>query len=796
MSENALSATAILEAALQMADLGIPVFPCGKDKKPITSHGFKDATTDRSQIEKWWSQHADAMIGVPTGIASGIDVLDLDNKNGKDGFAAVPDWQQRSPIVVRTPSGGAHAWFKSTGTLRNSASKIAPGVDTRGNGGYVIAPPSMNGVAAYRFERGGLEDVKILPEFPADLRDRIEVRPQPAPITIRKVTSTHGIAEVSLAATAELDAACAEMANSREGNRNADLNRLTFLMGQLVGSGRLTEEIVEERLGAAASGAGLPDGEISVTIRSGLAAGKKSPRFPTIFVVQGKIAENIDFAEAEMMAAGLPIFQRAGQLVTPVVSTLPAADDRKTDVVLLSSMGASNVVYQLNKHAAVFKKYNERKKAFLPTDPPISVASGLVHKGQWSFPRVAGVVTTPTMRPDGSILDHPGYDPATQLLFVPDQSVEVPPIKVEPSREDAEQALDLLRDLLGEFPLESATDRAVALAALMTPVLRGAFDVGPMFLIIAHDAGSGKSYLVNLAGAIAMGKRCPVITSVKNEEEMEKRLGALILQGSPMISLDNCSHDLGGDLLCQITEQQLVRVRILGKSEVPECEWRGTMFGTGNNVTLVGDMTRRGLSCNLDAGMERPELRAFKSDPVKTVMANRGDYIAAAITIARAWRVSGEPEQGSPLASYGLWSKAVRQPLMWLGETDPVKSMDALRQEDPERVAAHELIALWKISLASGVSYSAAELVRAAEETKVTSVMTTGHADWTYVRPELRQLLLNQAGNIKGQIDTKRVGQWLARLRGKVHGSHRIDLVRESSHGTKYLLRGIKVGGM
>ena len=262
-----------------------------------------------------------------------------------------------------------------------------------------------------------------------------------------------------------------------------------------------------------------------------------------------------------------------------------------------------------------------------------------------------------------------------------------------------------------------------------------------------------------------------------------------------MISLDNCSDDIGGDLLCQITEQQLVRIRILGKSDVPECEWRGTMFGTGNNVTLVGDITRRGLVSNLDANTERPELRTFKSDPIKTVLAHRGTYVAAAITIARAWRVSGEPEIGSPIASYGLWSKAVRQPLMWLGEADPVKSMDVLRQEDPERVAARELIALWKKDLVPGVPYSAAELVKAADETQVTSVMATGQADWIYARSELRQLLLRQAGTFKGQIETRRIGQWLARLRGKVHGDHRIDLVRESSHGDKYLLRDIRVEG-
>ena len=98
---------------------------------------------------------ADAMIGMPTGPASGVDVLDLDfdDGKGKNGLAEVPDWQDRSPIIVRTPRGGAHLWFKSDGTIRNTTDTIALGVDTRGAGGYVIVPPSKNGAAAYRFEK-------------------------------------------------------------------------------------------------------------------------------------------------------------------------------------------------------------------------------------------------------------------------------------------------------------------------------------------------------------------------------------------------------------------------------------------------------------------------------------------------------------------------------------------------------------------------------------------------------------------------------------------------------------------
>jgi hypothetical protein len=187
--------TSILTAALEYAAKGLPVFPCKRtDKRPLTKNGFKDATTDPDQIRAWWKQWPDAMIGMPTGKVSGIDVADLDVKKGKNGFAAIPDWKDRSPIIVRTPTDpklhtdgapdeGGHLWFKSNGAIKGTTDTIAVGVDTRGAGGYVIAPPSMNGFGAYRFEKSGLDEIANLPTFPADLAARCikKARPKAEP---------------------------------------------------------------------------------------------------------------------------------------------------------------------------------------------------------------------------------------------------------------------------------------------------------------------------------------------------------------------------------------------------------------------------------------------------------------------------------------------------------------------------------------------------------------------------------------------------------------------------------------
>jgi len=514
----------------------------------------------------------------------------------------------------------------------------------------------------------------------------------------------------------------------------------------------------------------------------------------TIHIVKGEIARVVDEAEAALLAVAdvVPIMVRAGMLVQPIIDQLPASHDRTTDVTLLKPLTNANVVYLLNKYAATFGQYDGRSKKWLVIDPPPNVATQLLQKGQWRFPKVAGVITAPTLRPDGSILDQPGYDPATQLWYAPDGALTMPPRKKNSSREDAEQALALFDDLHSGFPFVSKVDRSVALAGQLTSVLRGAFDVAPMHLFRAHDVGSGKSLLADLMSTVARGLPCPVITFVKSVEEMEKRLGALVLEGVPMISLDNCSGNIGGDLLCQMTERPLVRIRILGKSEAPECEWRGVLFATGNNITLVGDITRRGLIANLDPKCERPELRSFSFDPIERVLNDRGAYIAAAITIAHAYIAAGRPHVcKTPLGSYEQWSRTVRSPLVWLGREDPVDSMEEVREEDPERRALHSLVELWRNYLTLGLSYSASELVFRANEL-ANPISKHGEPEQE-PQTELRELLLQQAGTPRGEISTKTLGNWLMSVHGRVYNGMCIELAKQSSHhGNRYALVEVK----
>lgn len=507
-----------------------------------------------------------------------------------------------------------------------------------------------------------------------------------------------------------------------------------------------------------------------------------------IELVAGEVSRIVDETQRAIVAARRPVFVRGGILVEPIRTEYPTIGDETTTVTVFRAIAIENLRYMVNKHGVKYMQWNDKRKKLVKVDPPDKVMATMVKLGHWIFPKVSGIINSPTLRPDGSVLSEKGYDKATQLWCWPDNSLKLPEMSAKPTKKEATAALELLKDLLVGFAFQSDLDRSVALAAILTTILRGAFDIAPMTLFLAHMAGTGKSYLVDLISTIARGRPCPVITASRDEIEMDKRIGSLLIESTPMISIDNLSFDLKGDLLCQMCTQQTVKVRVLGKSETPDCEWKGSLFATGNNVNLSGDMTRRGLICNMDAGMERPELREWDFSPIDRVLKNRGAYVAAVLTIARAYVIGGKVERVQRIGSYGQWSKFVREPLIWLGEEDPVKSMEQAFKNDPNKEAAEMLVAQWKEHLGTEESYKVTEIIDKARETRPSAVMGVGTNDWEHVRPDFFDVLLERCGE-RGNIDVRKFGFWLRSLRGQIYSGYRIVVgTKDDKHGNKWKL--------
>lgn len=464
-------------------------------------------------------------------------------------------------------------------------------------------------------------------------------------------------------------------------------------------------------------------------------------------------------AERAMHGAGLPLYRRGAMLVRPLVLDAHTFGGRRVKTIGLIA-APTILLRSYMGQAAGFEKFDGRGKAWVSCKPPIDIAELILGRaGHWPFEEIRGVLAAPSMRPDGSILHRPGFDPATGMFLVDPPAM--PDIPEQPTHQDARQALAVLDSLLESFPWQGDDDsRAVGLSMLVSPIMRASLPTVPMHCVSAPAPGSGKSYLCDLAAAIATGFPCVVMAAGRDEEELEKRLSAVLLDGLPMAAVDNISSALGGDFLCQMLDRPMIKVRVLGKSEGPKLEPRLILFATGNNLTLVGDIGRRAVIAHLDAACENPHQRTFKDDPLARILRDCGAYIAAALTLCRAFKMSGESGEAR-LASFEHWSDTVRSAIRWAGGGDAVRTMATIADDDPAREHHAAVLAVWdKVFGTDEVSVT--DIVkRALERNQIGGL----------VLPDLHDVLMAVAATrSRGTLDNRRLGYWLRQHRDKVLG--------------------------
>ncbi len=495
---------------------------------------------------------------------------------------------------------------------------------------------------------------------------------------------------------------------------------------------------------------------------------------PEILVEAGRLPELATAGEMALLRAKAAVYQRGGVLVRPASFAVRASGGRETLAVGLRQVTSAAMIDRLAR-AAIWQRPAKKGDPRI-IDPPAQIATVILSRaGDWHFPSLAGVITSPCLRRDGSLLTMPGYDHTTRLFLAVASDFRMPAIPDRPTKADAETALAKLDALLNGFPFVADLDRSVAISTLMTPVLRAAMDAAPFHFAVAPTPGSGKSYLVDLASAIATGQICPVSNVSRNLEELEKNLTGLLLDGFPVISLDNVENEVGGSLLCQATERPMIRLRPLGTSQIATIENTSTIFGTGNNAVVTGDMVRRALTCNLDAGVERPELRKFDFDPLKAILEDRGAFIAAILTIARAYQIAGCPDQPGPIASYVTWGLLVRDPLIWLGRPDPAAAMERTRGADPELAELRTMLAAWGELPGARGGVTAREAIALAEMRTPTLMGEPTELAW----PALADALVTVCGDRAG-LNSRRLGHWLRTHSGRVIGG--VKFIPRSGH--------------
>ena len=283
---------------------------------------------------------------------------------------------------------------------------------------------------------------------------------------------------------------------------------------------------------------------------------------PIVQIRGGALPTIIDQAEEHLVKGGYNLFQRGSLIVRPVQDRLPQPDGYQIVNTRLVQVRLQQMREQFST-TVDFQRLAGQSGMWVSIDCPRDVAEAyLEREGKWRLPRLTRIITTPTLRRDGSVLEMQGYDEATRLLFEP-QGIAFPPVPVTPDLfEDVYPAVELLLGLLRTFPFVDEPSRAVALSAVLTSLVRASLPSAPLHAFTAPTAGSGKSLLVDIASMISTGQETPVMAQGKTAEEFEKRLGAAFIAGDGTISIDNCEQPLGGEFLCQVLTQSLVSIRI------------------------------------------------------------------------------------------------------------------------------------------------------------------------------------------------------------------------------------------
>ena len=150
--------------------------------------------------------------------------------------------------------------------------------------------------------------------------------------------------------------------------------------------------------------------------------------------------------------------------------------------------------------------------------------------------------------------------------------------------------------------------------------------------------GTGKTLAQDTVSLIATGRLTTAMSQGGNEEEDEKRLFSVLLQGDQILLIDNVKRPIEGDALCTILTQSTWQCRVLGESKKVEVPTNVLMLASGNNLTFKGDMITRALLCKLDAGIEKPEIRRFDVDLKTEIPKRRPELVAAGLNPARLRR--------------------------------------------------------------------------------------------------------------------------------------------------------------
>lgn len=435
----------------------------------------------------------------------------------------------------------------------------------------------------------------------------------------------------------------------------------------------------------------------------------------TVQVVRhlGKLGWETPWIEPKY-AEAVRVFVRGGVLVHAIESDDVDAEGRLAVRDLPPCLVRERITQAVSLQT---EKETEDEVEVTPIRPPGWLIDAVYRRGSYggAVRPLSGIIESPTIRVDGSIVQTPGYDRQTGLIFRP--SVAFPAVPESPTKEEAADALVALVDVLADFPMFEDADRSAWVSMVLSMIGRSCVDgYVPLFAVTANIRGAGKSLLVDAATLIAYGRRAARKAFTRDDDEMRKTITAVAIGAVPSVLFDNLDIQLGGAALDAAITSSTWSDRVLGQSRMTgDLPMRTVWSATGNNMAFGSDVGRRVLPIRLQSPLETPEDRTgFKHpDLLSWIDMQRPSLAVAALTILRAYFVAGCPVQPKgDWGSFESWSAVVRGAIVWAGGADPLPTRATALAGDDTAALLGKLIVGIEQADSSGIGLTTKEIQR------------------------------------------------------------------------------------
>jgi hypothetical protein len=723
-------------------------------KHPIAKNWQKHNATRDELIDQRSRLKFTPNVGMVLGAQQGGEYIIAVDVDDLERFAELEVEFGALPETARCDSGRGYRLFYvlpsgiDPDTLKNvTALGGKPGLDVKCERGQVVVAPSLHANGKrYVWTRAG-----TVAAIPMTWALELVQAPKP-PAWVAKYTPQTLSADGKAKKRAEryfevaVTRSASNLASCGHGMRNDTLHRSARDLFMLCANSYLggsTWSYVHNELSSAARACGLKESEIRATLASAekwvvetgavrvpvALSNPETTRAMTVHSADQAPQEAADPVTAEP-ARELPIIKVTTETMNIVEASIAALradpnlyqrDKRLTFIVRViheqeidinsedvasvegepeTSTATRPIINGRLSRVATYHKWIESAGGYKEVKPPEDVVAYINDYHEYPGIRpIIGITETPLLRPDGVIVQEPGYDPKTRYVYLPNQSFPIVHDEMA-TQENAQWAFKLLSEIFADFPYVGAPHLSVPIAAILTLIARPAI-LGsvPGFLFDASTRGSGKTLQADAIATVATGRGASRMNYPPKDEEMEKVLAGYALKSSPLICLDNipamCAFG-GGPLDRVLTAKDKVDLRVLGHSDVPSLTWRAVIMATGNNIGFRGDTARRVLMARLEPSEENPERRTkFKYDDLLAyVRVQRPRLVAAALLILRAYFRAGCPAMGvARWGSFEEWSRLVPNAIVFAGGADPMKARPENDQDvDPEAQALSTLL--------------------------------------------------------------------------------------------------------